>query len=167
MLLVRPFSMVRRSPPSLAGGTNFAWGGACVNAAAPCLNPVPNIGTQVTQYLSLTGGVADPNALYSIWGGANDIFATLTLDPANAQANTVAAAPRVAAAEPARAGSFGKGKSNRPRGISSHDPDDLVGMGAISGRQDSPVHRHEQLTGLHRPLIGHCPPHHLMKVGTG
>ncbi|MBY4597954.1 autotransporter domain-containing protein [bacterium BD-1] len=77
---------------SLAGGTNFAWGGACVNAAAPCLNPVPNIGTQVTQYLSLTGGVADPNALYSIWGGANDIFAALTLNPANAQALTVAAA---------------------------------------------------------------------------
>lgn len=77
---------------SLAGGTNFAWGGACVNAAAPCLNPVPNIGTQVTQYLSLTGGVADPNALYSIWGGANDIFAALALNPANAQALTVAAA---------------------------------------------------------------------------
>ena len=60
--------------PSLLGGPNFAWGGACVRAApAPCLNPVPNIPTQVTQYLSLTGGVADPNALYSIWGGANDI----------------------------------------------------------------------------------------------
>ena len=77
---------------SLSGGPNFAWGGACVNAAGPCLNPVPNISTQVSQYLSLTGGVADPNALYSIWGGANDIFATLTLDPGNAQANTVAAA---------------------------------------------------------------------------
>ena len=77
---------------SLSGGPNFAWGGACINAAGPCLNPVPNISTQVSQYLSLTGGVADPNALYSIWGGANDIFATLTLDPANAQANTVAAA---------------------------------------------------------------------------
>lgn len=77
---------------SLSGGPNFAWGGACVNAAAPCLNPVPNISSQVTQYLSLTGGVADPNALYSIWGGANDIFAALTLDPANAQALTVSAA---------------------------------------------------------------------------
>jgi outer membrane lipase/esterase len=78
--------------PSLLGGPNFAWGGACVRAApAPCLNPVPNIPTQVTQYLSLTGGVADPNALYSIWGGANDIFAALGT-PATAQANTVAAA---------------------------------------------------------------------------
>nr|WP_146907789.1 autotransporter domain-containing protein [Arenimonas daejeonensis] len=77
---------------SLSGGPNFAWGGSCVNAGAPCLNPVPTIPDQVSQYLSLTGGVADPNALYSIWGGANDIFAALTLDPANAQALTVAAA---------------------------------------------------------------------------
>lgn len=77
---------------SLQGGTNFAWGGACVNALGPCLNPVPDIPTQVTQYLTLTGGAADPNALYSIWGGANDIFATMVMDPANAQANTVAAA---------------------------------------------------------------------------
>ncbi len=80
------------SGPSLLGGPNFAWGGACVRAApAPCLNPVPNIPTQVTQYLSLTGGVADPNALYSIWGGANDIFVALG-NPGTAQANTVAAA---------------------------------------------------------------------------
>lgn len=78
--------------PSLLGGTNFAWGGSCVRAApAPCLNPVPTIPTQITQYLSLTGGVADPNALYSIWGGANDIFVALGT-PATAQANTVAAA---------------------------------------------------------------------------
>ncbi len=80
------------SGPSLAGGPNFAWGGACVNATGLCLNAVPNIPAQVTQYLALNGGRADPNALYSIWGGANDIFATLTLAPANAQANTVAAA---------------------------------------------------------------------------
>lgn len=77
--------------PSLAGGLNFAWGGSCVNATGPCLNPVPNIPTQVTQYLAGNGGVADPNALFSIWGGANDIFASLG-NPATAQANTVAAA---------------------------------------------------------------------------
>src|SRR5690606_815280 len=78
--------------PSLAGGPNFAWGGSCVNPVGPCLNPVPRIPTQIDQYLGLTGGRADPNALYSIWGGANDIFATLALDPLNAQANTLAAA---------------------------------------------------------------------------
>lgn len=80
------------SGPSLLGGPNFAWGGACVRAApAPCINPVPDIPTQVTQYLALNGGSADPNALYSIWGGANDIFAALGT-PATAQANTAAAA---------------------------------------------------------------------------
>ena len=78
--------------PSALGGPNFAWGGACVRAApAPCLNPVPNIPTQVSQYLALNGGRADPNALYSIWGGANDIFVALGT-PATAQANTAAAA---------------------------------------------------------------------------
>ena len=82
----------RPGGPSLAGGLNFAWGGACVRAVGPCLNAVPRIPTQITQYLTATGGAADPNALYSIWGGANDIFATLVLAPASAQANTVAAA---------------------------------------------------------------------------
>lgn len=65
------------NPSLLPGGTNFAWGGACVRTApAPCLNPVPRIPDQVTQHLALNGGRADPNALYSIWGGANDIFAS-------------------------------------------------------------------------------------------
>ena len=44
--------------PSLAGGPNFAWGGACVNPVGPCLNPVPRIPTQIDQYLALTGGQA-------------------------------------------------------------------------------------------------------------
>ena len=48
---------------SLRGGPNFAWGGSCVNATGLCLNPVPNIPTQITQYLSATGGSAVPNAL--------------------------------------------------------------------------------------------------------
>ncbi len=80
------------SGPSLLGGPNYAWGGACVRAApAPCINPVPTIPTQVSQYLAANGGRADPNALFSIWGGANDIFAALGT-PATAQANTAAAA---------------------------------------------------------------------------
>jgi outer membrane lipase/esterase len=79
------------STNSLAGGPNFAWGGACVNPVGPCLNPVPRVNVQIDQYLAASGGTADPNALYSIWGGANDIFAALG-NPATAQANTVAAA---------------------------------------------------------------------------
>ena len=93
---------------SLAGGPNYAWGGSCVNATGPCLNPVPNIPAQVTQYLATTGGRADPNALYSIWGGANDIFASLG-NPATAQANTVAAASLVGLAPAARGPGPGEG----------------------------------------------------------
>jgi outer membrane lipase/esterase len=56
---------------SLAGGTDFAWGGAgLVNNVAA----VPTLPQQLGQYLTATGGMADPNALYQVWGGANDIF---------------------------------------------------------------------------------------------
>lgn len=80
---------------SLAGGSNYAFGGACIqsSATAPpghpglplCVNSdaaglaftrVPN---QITTYLARPGGggAADPNALYTLWAGANDIFAPL------------------------------------------------------------------------------------------
>lgn len=56
---------------SLAGGTDFAWGGAgLVNNVAA----VPTLPQQLGMYLTATGGKADPNALYQVWGGANDIF---------------------------------------------------------------------------------------------
>jgi outer membrane lipase/esterase len=56
---------------SLAGGTDFAWGGAgLVNNVAA----VPTLPQQLGMYLTATGGQADPNALYQVWGGANDIF---------------------------------------------------------------------------------------------
>ena len=36
-------------------------------------------------YLAANGGKADPNALYTVWGGANDLFA-VAADPSQAQA---------------------------------------------------------------------------------
>jgi outer membrane lipase/esterase len=65
--------------PSVAGGTNYAFGGACVRAndlTFTCgLSPGAfSITTQLSGYLTANGGVADPNALYTMWGGANDIF---------------------------------------------------------------------------------------------
>src|SRR3546814_6872207 len=39
----------------------------------------------MNNYLAANGGRADPNALYSVWGGANDVFAVVS-DPAQAQA---------------------------------------------------------------------------------
>jgi outer membrane lipase/esterase len=64
---------------SLSGGTNYAFGGACVRANSlsfTCgLSPGSfSLTTQLTNYLTANGGQADPNALYTMWGGANDIF---------------------------------------------------------------------------------------------
>ena len=78
---------------SLAGGPNYAWSGACVRPEGPCLNPVPTITEQIDQHLSSRpGGRADPDALYFIWAGLNDINDALILDSANAQTHTLAAA---------------------------------------------------------------------------
>ncbi|HMB57688.1 MAG TPA: autotransporter domain-containing protein [Arenimonas sp.] len=63
---------------SLAGGSNYAYGGACANVSGPCINPgAPRLGQQLAQYLTPRGGRADGNALYTVWMGANDIFANL------------------------------------------------------------------------------------------
>ena len=62
------------------GGTDYAVGGARVGidttaTLAPGLTlPVPSLATQVSGYLAANGGRADPNALYTVWGGANDLF---------------------------------------------------------------------------------------------
>ena len=77
--------------PSVAGGTDFAWGGAgFVNNVAA----VPTIPQQLQMYLGANGGKADSHALYQVWGGANDVFylsAALT-DPNAIAAGTVTAA---------------------------------------------------------------------------
>jgi outer membrane lipase/esterase len=57
--------------PFLAGGTNFAVGGAKILSGDPI---IPSLAQQVGLALSGTGGHADPNALYIIWGGANDLY---------------------------------------------------------------------------------------------
>ncbi len=60
-------------------GTNYAAGGATFKAGpgfppTPPTQFAPTIPTQVAAYLSSNGGVADPGALYTVWGGANDLF---------------------------------------------------------------------------------------------
>ncbi|MBD9367186.1 autotransporter domain-containing protein [Xanthomonas sp. XNM01] len=54
------------------GGDNYAQGGSRVTVQN---GPAESTVSQVTRYLASTGGRADPNALYSVWTGANDIFA--------------------------------------------------------------------------------------------
>lgn len=59
--------------PSLAAGTNYAYGGA-----RTIVNGVPSTQSQVGQYLTDVSGVADSNALYTIWSGGNDVNAALS-----------------------------------------------------------------------------------------
>lgn len=79
--------------PSLMGGTDYAFGGAgLVNNSAA--GPIPTLPQQLQMYLAANGGVADPHALYQVWGGANDIFyqTAVSTDPNVLAAGTLAAA---------------------------------------------------------------------------
>ncbi len=75
----------RSATPSLLGGTNFAFAGATVIDYG---RPTPELPQQLGLYFAATGGVADPNALYVILGGANDINDALK-DPATAAVNII------------------------------------------------------------------------------
>ena len=67
-------------------GNNWAVGGARVGqTTVGALGYTPSIAAQVTNYLARNAGKADPGALYTVWGGANDLFA-VQASPANAQA---------------------------------------------------------------------------------
>lgn len=56
---------------ALRGGTNFAFGGARTRNNGDFL---PDLVAQVDSYLTPSGGVADPNGLYVITVGGNDLF---------------------------------------------------------------------------------------------
>ena len=57
--------------PFLAGGSNYAVGGAKILPGDPV---IPSLAQQVGLALAASGGHADPNALYVFWGGANDLY---------------------------------------------------------------------------------------------
>jgi phospholipase/lecithinase/hemolysin len=65
--------------PSLAGGDDYAWGGATtgysltINPAVP----VPPLTTQISTFLGLHSDIAPPDALYTFSIGANDLFGIL------------------------------------------------------------------------------------------
>ncbi|MCW0452876.1 autotransporter outer membrane beta-barrel domain-containing protein [Xanthomonas sacchari] len=66
-------------------GDDYAAGNARVGVANPsALGVAPSLATQASNYLAANGGKADPNALYSVWGGANDLFAIAGGAPAQA-----------------------------------------------------------------------------------
>lgn len=79
---------------SLSGGTNYAFAGACAikngtaTLAGPftCYLPFPSATDQITAYLTAKGGVADPNAIYTVWAGANDVMTGAAISAGAAQA---------------------------------------------------------------------------------
>ena len=79
--LVAQYYGVTPRPSNVSGGTIFAQGGARITATPGVSTPTGQaerpISTQITEYLSAAGGAADPNALYAVWGGANDVFFNL------------------------------------------------------------------------------------------
>lgn len=71
--------------PAPAAGSNFAVGGARVGSdGSGAFGPIPSLVAQTNAYLAANGGRADPNALYTVWGGANDLFAVTAGAPAQA-----------------------------------------------------------------------------------
>lgn len=64
--------------PTPATGNNWAVGGARVDAdSVGGLGYTPSLTSQYAAYLA-AGNSVDANALYSVWGGANDIFKAIT-----------------------------------------------------------------------------------------
>jgi phospholipase/lecithinase/hemolysin len=60
--------------PSRAGGTNFAYGGAQTTGANGIGGAfIHDLDEQLADYRA-TSQTADPNALYVVWAGANDLF---------------------------------------------------------------------------------------------
>lgn len=65
--------------PSLAGGSNFAFGGATTGTPGAGAGGFPySLRVQAGQYLGATGNVASPDALYVIAGGGNNARAALS-----------------------------------------------------------------------------------------
>ncbi len=75
------------------GGSNYAVGGA--RSGEDSVGPLgftPSMTTQVGNYLTASGGVADANALYTVWGGNNDLFAVAQGAPVQATIGSAVAA---------------------------------------------------------------------------
>jgi cholinesterase len=58
---------------SLAAGTNFAFGGSTSSTGHTDVF-LPNLQTQVSNYLGLASGSGSATSLYSVWSGGNDVI---------------------------------------------------------------------------------------------
>jgi phospholipase/lecithinase/hemolysin len=81
--------------PSLAGGTDNAWGGAQTGDGLSFMG-TPNIGLQVQTFLSTN--TLGPNQLVTFWGGANDFLNAGQTNPTVPVANIAAEIGALAAA---------------------------------------------------------------------
>ena len=102
--LLAGFFGLTANPANTPGGTDYATGdarNAQVNTSAQAnalLGAVPTV-TQISNYLAANGGVANPNALYLISSGGNDIsYATGNLPAGSQSAYVVGAANALVAA---------------------------------------------------------------------
>jgi outer membrane lipase/esterase len=71
------FGIVVTPSDAPGGGNDFAAGDARVSFEDPATNAW-SATSQINAYLALNGGRADPNALYSVWIGENDLKTTTT-----------------------------------------------------------------------------------------
>jgi outer membrane lipase/esterase len=80
--------------PSRLGGTDYAYGSGetapesfnTSNVATDILGPTGQL-AQYENFLTTTSSTVDPNALYTIWIGSNDLADILANDPTNAAAD--------------------------------------------------------------------------------
>ena len=97
--LARTFLHIPPATYSLSGGTDYAFGGATTEGGARNVPIVPtpfgdlvisidDMGKQVDDYLA--SHPINPNALYLLWGGSNDVFND------DSDANVLGAAARIA-----------------------------------------------------------------------
>ncbi|HEY0421164.1 MAG TPA: SGNH/GDSL hydrolase family protein, partial [Acetobacteraceae bacterium] len=93
---------------SYVPGTNYAVAGSTAAAQAQGGAPIINLPQQVGAYLLHSGGAADPNALYTVFTGGNDVrYATLQgTGPAAVLAGVQAELGSVAALRAAGARNF-------------------------------------------------------------
>jgi outer membrane lipase/esterase len=82
--------------PSLLGGSNYAFGGAQTGVNGNDIPQLPgfpySMRMQLDSYLGATGHTADPNALYVVSGGGNNVRAALEAIAAGADVQATSAA---------------------------------------------------------------------------
>lgn len=80
--LAEAFGLTATTSSAPGGGTNYAVAGARIDLPNLGGGTSPSIVQQINTYLAANGGQANPNALYLISGGANDLTAFATLSQA-------------------------------------------------------------------------------------